>query len=114
MPLADAPRPCPLTVEVHEGPAAPPGDLIGALAELLLARARSRVQAATALPRTPRLDAEESPAPRSPARRQRRDERATRKLDEIGIYHNGAGAASHRRLGHRLKEELSCPFFSNL
>jgi hypothetical protein len=62
-------RPCPLAVEVHEDPGAPPGDLVAALAELLLARARSRVQAATALP----------------LRRQREDEPAARGLDEIGI-----------------------------
>jgi hypothetical protein len=34
---------------------------------------------------TPRVDDDPAPLPRSPARRQREDERAARKLDEIGI-----------------------------
>jgi hypothetical protein len=78
-------RPFPLAVEVHEDPGAPPGDLVAPLVELRLARARSRVQAATALPLTPRLDAGESSSPRSSARLQREDEPAARGLDEIGI-----------------------------
>jgi hypothetical protein len=72
---------------VLEGAKAPSGELV----KLEALRLGGRwVTSRKALQRfaerlTPRLDDNPAPLPRSPARRQREDERAARQLDEIGI-----------------------------